>query len=349
MSLRRPVVVGTGSAVLVELPDGDKIAASLLEVPGSDTQIPFNDGGVFGADPNFTFDKASKQLLITNVFVQPGTYGDSNADGRLGFGSSVAVGSYYLPTTTFAWQLFHDGVLSLESQYNETSGVHSAYIGGEEVWHAGNLLNIGTSSASARTALGLGALATLSTINNAYWSGTDLALANGGTGASDAAGARANLGLAALALLASINDSNWSGTDLALENGGTGASTAASARTNLGFANGTYNPTTTNSVNASSSSATAAMYIRCGTIVVVAGSLTIDPTAAGAVTVLITPPIASNFSSTTNAAGVGAPSAIAGVAGRIIADNAADELSFQFTAVDTASRSWSYIALYYVQ
>lgn len=358
--------VGTEAEWLDSLVGPEGPPGENATVPGSDTEVPFNDGGVFGADPNFRFDKVTKQLLITNEFIQPGTYGDSNADGRLAFGSSVAVGSYDIPTTTFAWQLFHDGVLSFESRYNETTATHSSLIGGNLVWHAGNLLDIGSTASTARTALELGALAVLASINNSNWSGTDLSVANGGTGASTLTGyvkgngasaftASASIpntdvaGLGSLATLSTVNNANWSGTDLAVVNGGTGASDATTARINLGFANGSYNPTTTNSVNATSSSATAAMYLQIGTIVVVAGSVSVDPAAAGAVTVLITLPIASNFSSTTNAAGVAAPSAISGVAGRIIADVANYKLSLQFTAVDTASRSWSYIAMYFVQ
>lgn len=74
-----------------------------------------------------------------------------------------------------------------------------------------------------------------STLQNFLAGVSALPVSSGGTGATTAADARTALGLGALATAASVNNSNWSGTDLSVANGGTGGSDAATAGANLGI------------------------------------------------------------------------------------------------------------------
>ena len=112
---------------------------------------------------------------------------------------------------------------------------------------SGNVIILTVNNASTiRSSVGLGTIATQDANNVSITGGsivgiTDLAVADGGTGASTASGARTNLGLGTISVQDANNVTISGGsitgiTDLAIADGGTGASTAAAARSNLGAA-----------------------------------------------------------------------------------------------------------------
>ena len=129
-----------------------------------------------------------------------------------------------------------------------------------------SLLIAGTSVLNATT-LGSGvtasSLTSVGTIATGVWNGTAIAIANGGTGSTDAGAARTALGLAigtnvqaynstlaavaggtytgddSITTVGTISAGTWNGTSIAIANGGTGSANAGDARTALGLAIGT--------------------------------------------------------------------------------------------------------------
>lgn len=117
-------------------------------------------------------------------------------------------------------------------------------------------------SVTSGTYGGSSSITTVGTIGSGTWQGTTVAVAYGGTGATDASGARTNLGIvigtdiqawsatldavaagtytgsASITTLGTIGTGTWNGSVIDIAYGGTNANNAPDARTNLGLAIG---------------------------------------------------------------------------------------------------------------
>lgn len=158
---------------------------------------------------------------------------DGNADITLAPGDCIEV-----QAVTGGYAVVAYAPVSYPEAEHAASADDSAELDGEEPsYYLARANHTGTQTMD--TISDAGDLATKDTVNNGDWSGTDLAVTNGGTGASNASGARSNLGAAA------------SDTTISAGNGLTGGGSLASNRT---ITLGTPGSTTVQSTNAVQSS-----------------------------------------------------------------------------------------------
>lgn len=115
------------------------------------------------------------------------------------------------------------------------------------------------------------------------------------------------------------------------------------------LASGTYTPTLTGVTNVSSSTPRQATYMRVGNTVTVAGQMDITPTGAGAVTIGISLPIASSFTTAYQCGGTGhCSTALTGHGGGIIADATNDRAEFSYLDAVGSTDTFSYTFTYQI-
>ncbi len=148
-----------------------------------------------------------------------------------------------------------------------------------------------------------------------------------------------------LDLTSIINDAG--GTSLAhndltgIQGGGAGERfhlTSAQHSLVTAIAGSVWTPTLTNVLNLDASTAFQGQYIRAGNSVFAACRVDVDPTAAGAVQLGISLPVASNIGAIEDVAGVAFASGIAGQGAAIRGDAANDRAELVYIAVDVTNQ-----------
>ncbi len=115
-----------------------------------------------------------------------------------------------------------------------------------------------------------------------------------------------------------------------------------------GLASGTYTPTLTNTTNIAASTAYTAQYMRVGSVVTVSGKVNIDPTAAGAILLEMSLPVASNFSAEEQCGGNATTDTALDDSLAIAAEVTNNRASFHGTAISTVNSVFHFTFTYLV-
>ena len=237
-------VDGVTSAIQTQLDAKQPLDAQLTDIAGLS---PTDNGIIIGNGTNFVIETGATARTSLGLAIGTDVQAYDADLTTLGAGGPSA--------RSFLGLAIGTDVQAYDAQLADIAGLTPT----DNNFIVGNGTNfVGESGATARTSLGLGSIATQDASNVTVTGGsitgiTDLAIADGGTGASTATAAINNL----LPSQASANgkylksdgtntswdDLNISTADitgtLAIANGGTGATDAGTARSNLGLAIGT--------------------------------------------------------------------------------------------------------------
>jgi hypothetical protein len=213
------------------------------------------------ASPALTGTATAVNLTISGNLTVDGTTTNINSTNLVVEDKNIVLGDTATPTDSTA----DGGGITLKGLTDKTFN----WVDATDAWTSSEDLNLltgkvykinGTSVLSGST-LGSGvtasSLTSVGTITSGTWTGTAIAIANGGTGSTSAGDARTALGLAigtdvqaynstlaavaggtytgddSITTLGTITAGTWTGTTIAIANGGTGATTAMTAATAL--------------------------------------------------------------------------------------------------------------------
>jgi hypothetical protein len=213
------------------------------------------------AAPALTGDATAVNLTISGNLTVNGTTTNLNSTNLVVEDKNIILADVETPTDTTA----NGGGITLKGATDKTLN----WVDATDAWTSsedfnlltGKVYEIAGTSVLSGTTLGSGvtgsSLTSVGTITSGTWTGTAIAVANGGTGSTSAGDARTALGLAigtdvqaynstlaavaggtytgddSITTLGTITAGTWTGTTIAIANGGTGQTTAMTAATAL--------------------------------------------------------------------------------------------------------------------